>query len=153
MTFKQWQQNGWLKPHVPSRQEITDLYGVIARDLAASDTHGLDDDWRFAIAYNAALQVAATALKAAGYEVPKGGGAHHHTIESLRLTLGDDRTSIALLQAFRAKRGGGVYETTGVATETETRELRQLAADLFRRLKAFVKANHPDLDPDHPVKR
>jgi hypothetical protein len=52
------------------------LYAVIERDLAASDTQGLDDDWRFAIAYNAALQVAATALKAAGYEVPKGGGAH-----------------------------------------------------------------------------
>jgi hypothetical protein len=147
MTLRQWQQNGWLKPHAPSRQEIADLYAVIERDLAASDTKGLDDDWRFAIAYNAALPVAATALKAAGYEVPKGGGAHHHTIESLRLTLGDDGTAVTLLQAFRAKRGGGVYEATGVATETEIRELRTLATDLFRRLKAHVRSHYPTLEP------
>ena len=150
MSFKQWQQNGWLRPHATSRQEIADLFAVVERDLAASDTRGLDDDWRFAIAYNAALQVAATALKAAGYEVPKGGGAHHHTIESLRLTLNDDGTAVALLQAFRAKRGGGVYENTGVATEAETRELRQLAADLFGRLKTYIRTKHPALDPDLP---
>jgi hypothetical protein len=147
MSFKQWQQNGWLRPHAPSRQEIAELYEVIARDLAASNTPGLDDDWRFAIAYNAALQVAAAALKAAGYEVPKGGGAHHHTIESLRLTLGDDGTAVHLLQAFRAKRGGGIYESTGVATEQEVVELRELATDLFARLKRYVRTQHPSLKP------
>ena len=152
MSLKQWQQNGWLKPHRATREEIAGLYAVIERDLAASSTRGLDEDWRFAIAYNAALQAAA-ALKAAGYEVAKGGGAHHHTIESIRLTLGDDGTAVALLQAFRAKRGGGVYEATGVATETETRELRQLAADLFRRLKDYVKTHHPDLDPEKRPRR
>jgi hypothetical protein len=150
MSLREWQQNGWLKPHAPSRQEIADLYAVIERDLAASDTAGLDDDWRFAIAYNAALQVAATALKAAGYEVPKGGGAHHHTIESLRLTLGDDGTAVTMLQAFRAKRGGGVYESTGVATQTEIRELRRLAGDLFARLKNYIRTLHPSLDPTRP---
>lgn len=150
MSLRQWQQNGWLKPHAPSRQEIADLYAVIDRDLAASDTKGLDDDWRFAIAYNAALQVAATALKAAGYEAAKGGGAHHYTIESLRHTLGDDGTAVTLLQAFRAKRGGGVYENTGVATEAEIRELRRLATGLFARLQTHIRNRYPGLDPGGP---
>ena len=52
---------------------------MVERDLKASADPNLDGDWRFAIAYNAALQCAAMALKAAGYEIPKGGGTHHHT--------------------------------------------------------------------------
>jgi hypothetical protein len=89
------------------------LPAVVERDLKASADPNLDGDWRFAIAYNAALQSAALALKAAGYEVSKGGGMHYHTIESLRLTLGDNGSVVNLLQAFRAKRGGGIYESTG----------------------------------------
>jgi HEPN domain-containing protein len=54
------------------------------RDLKASAQTSLDGDWRFAIAYNAALQCASLALKAAGFEVTKSSGAHHHTIESLK---------------------------------------------------------------------
>ena len=76
MSLRQWQSDGWVRPHKSSRQEIAALFGVIERDLKASQNPSLDDDWRFAIAYNAALQCAAAALKAAGYDVPKGGGTH-----------------------------------------------------------------------------
>ena len=106
MSYQEWQKNGWLRPHQASVQEIAGLLAVVERDLRASANPDLDGDWRFAIAYNAALQCAAMALKAAGYEVPKGGGIHHHTIESLKLTIGDDGTVVDPLQAFRTKRGG-----------------------------------------------
>jgi hypothetical protein len=86
MTYQEWQKNGWLKPHQTSAPEVAGLRAVVERDLKASADEHLDGDWRFAIAYNAALQCAALALKAAGYEVPKGGGMHYHTVESLRLT-------------------------------------------------------------------
>jgi hypothetical protein len=36
--------------------------------LAASKTPGLHTDWRFNIAYSAALQLASAALAAAGYQ-------------------------------------------------------------------------------------
>jgi hypothetical protein len=113
--------------------------------LATSADQKLDGDWRFAIAYNAALQCAALALKAAGYEVPKAGGAHHHTIESLRLTICDDGSIVDPLQAFRAKRGGGIYETTGVASDTEIEELRALAMNLHDRVFAWLRKAHPHL--------
>jgi hypothetical protein len=86
MSFAEWQANGWLRPHNASRNELSSLYKVIERDLRTSASKQLDDDWRFAVAYNAALQSAAAALKAAGYVAPKGGGAHFRTIESLKLT-------------------------------------------------------------------
>jgi hypothetical protein len=108
----------------------------------------MDDDWRFVAAYNAALQCAAAAMKASGYEATKGGGAHHHTIESLRLTIGDDGTLVVPLQAFRAKRGGGIYEETDIASEQEIIELRQLAGDLFHRVRAYVQQQYPHLTPE-----
>ncbi len=58
MTFAEWQKNGWLKPHKSSLKELAALYGVIECDLRTSGEATLDDDWRFAIAYNAALQSA-----------------------------------------------------------------------------------------------
>jgi hypothetical protein len=145
MSYADWQKLGWIRPHMASAAEILDLLAVIDRDVKASGNAQIDPDWRFAIAYNAALQSAAVALKAAGYEAPKGGGAHHHTIESLRLTIGDDGTIVDALQAFRARRGGGIYETTGIASDTEIEELRDLACDLRDRVKAWLVKEHPAL--------
>jgi hypothetical protein len=34
MTLRQWENNGWLKPHKTSRQEIANLFAVVHRDLA-----------------------------------------------------------------------------------------------------------------------
>ncbi len=84
-------------------------------------------------------------LKAAGYEVPKGGGAHHHTIESLKLTISDDGTIVKPLQAFRAKRAGGNDETTGVASDAEVNELRLLAVNLRDQVIAWLKKEHSAL--------
>ena len=147
MSLQQWLKDGWLRPHQASREEIAELYAVIERDLAASGKTDLDDDWRFAIAYNAALQSAAAALKAAGFEAPKGGGAHHRTIESLRLTIGDDGETTEALQAFRAKRAGGIYEAIGVASAEEVEQLRRLARALFERVSRYVSSQHPQFAP------
>lgn len=147
MSLQEWRKNGWLRPHTASRDELAKLYRVVQRDIKAAGNRKMDDDWRFAAAYNAALQCAAAALKASGFEATKGGGAHHYTIESLRLTLGDDDTFTVPLQAFRAKRGGGIYEETDVASEQEIKELRKLASDLFERVQAYVNSAHPELSP------
>jgi len=147
MSFAEWQKNGWVRPHQSSPQEVAALLAVIERDLETSDSEGLNDDWRFAIAYNAALQSASLALKASGFDVPKGSGAHHRTIESLKLTLADDDTTVELLQAFRAKRGGGIYESVGIASATEIKEVRNVAKLLYRRLAEWLKKVHPELVP------
>ena len=134
-----------MRPHKTSRSEVAGLLKVIDRDLLASASREVDADWRFAIAYNAALQCAALALKASGYEATKGGEAHHHTIESLRLTIGDDGTAADTLQAFRAKRAGAVYESTGIASETEIQDLRALASELRRRVLAWMRQAYSEL--------
>lgn len=50
-----------------SLQELADQLALADRDLRNARAKGLDDDWRFGIAYNAALQAATAALVASGY--------------------------------------------------------------------------------------
>jgi len=56
MSLQKWLEYGWLHSHKSSRKEISDLLRIIDRDLqdAAGD---ISADWRFGIAYNAALRV------------------------------------------------------------------------------------------------
>jgi hypothetical protein len=147
MSFADWQKNGWLRPHQATRQELAGLLAVVDRDLNTSADPKLDGDWRFAIAYNAALQSAALALKAAGYEASKAGGAHHYTIESLRLTIGDSGALVRPLQAFRAKRAGGIYEATGIASDAEIKELRALSIELRASVLRWLRKTHPRIVP------
>jgi hypothetical protein len=64
VSFADWIKNGWLVAHNSSKQEIANLLGIVARDLKDSQAKDVSDDWRFAIAYNAALQAATAALAA-----------------------------------------------------------------------------------------
>ena len=67
MSLEEWLANGWLKSHSTSNKEIQDLFALIDRDLRDCKNEQLSADWRFNIAYNAALQVAFMALAVKGY--------------------------------------------------------------------------------------
>src|SRR2546422_4505428 len=100
-SLQDWLKNGWVKAHQTSRQEIADLLAVADRDLAACQTPGLINDWRFNIAYNAALELATAALAAAGYQAER---ANYRVIQSLELTLGLDQKTVRTFDTFRKKR-------------------------------------------------
>ena len=161
MSFQEWFKNGWIRqrPHETGAPEIANLLAVVERDLQTSADPKLNPDWRFAIAYNAALQCAALLLHASGFEVPKGGGAHYRTIESLPLTIGDDGTVVSQLRVFSKKRAGSVYEMTGVASETEIIQIRTLATKLRDQTLVWLRSKHPELlqsttpPPPKPPKR
>lgn len=57
MTLKQWADNGWLKRHQSSAEEIGNLLAIVERDLKDASRGAVSDDWRFGIAYNAALKL------------------------------------------------------------------------------------------------
>ncbi len=56
MSLQSWLENGWLRRHKTSKKEIADLLKIIERDLKDAEG-GISDDWRFGIAYNAALKL------------------------------------------------------------------------------------------------
>jgi len=67
MTLADWLKNGWLIEHETSRQEVSYILQLIDRDLQDCQKTNLSADWRFNIAYNAALQCANLALAVSGY--------------------------------------------------------------------------------------
>jgi len=75
---------------------------VADRDIAACQTPGLVSDWKFNIAYNAALQLASAALAAAGYQADRA-NHHYRVIQSPEFTLGTDATTVRKFDLFRKK--------------------------------------------------
>lgn len=66
MTLQNWRDNGWLRPHETTRQEIKDLLQIVDRDLVDA-RKDMSADWQFGIAYNAALKLCTVLLSASGY--------------------------------------------------------------------------------------
>ena len=112
MSLKNWRDNGWLKDHTTSPQEIIDLLAVAERDLKDSSAASISPDWQLAIAYNAALQAATAALYASGFRAAR--EAHHYrVIQSLAHTIQAKPNLINQLDKFRKKRNIGGYEAAG----------------------------------------
>ena len=94
MTLKQWQNNGWLKPHKSSAEEIGNLLEIVKRDLKDSGEEAISTDWRFGIAYNAALKLCTILLYAEGHR-PEKTLAHYRTLQALPLILGSKKKADA----------------------------------------------------------
>jgi hypothetical protein len=146
-----WLRNGWLVQHKSSSQEIANLLALSDRDLAACQTKHLPADWRFAIAYNAALQAATAALAAAGYRASRE-GHHHRVIQSLEFTLAPERKVIATFDRFRKKRNISSYDVAGAVSDKEAREMFELASSLRADVEGWIRKNYPKLlaDKQHP---
>jgi len=139
-----WEKNGWLVSHTPTQQEIADLLAVADRDLADCQAKGLSVDWRFNIAYNAALQSATAALVAAGFRAAR--DAHHfRVIQSLALTIAANSTTVATFDAFRKKRNMTGYERVGAVSDREATELQKLASSLRKGVEAWIRKTRPHL--------
>ncbi|MGH9446625.1 MAG: hypothetical protein ACRD3O_12970 [Terriglobia bacterium] len=144
MSFETWLRNGWLKTHVSSREEIREVLALVDRDLRACRTPDLTVDWRFNIAYNAALQAATAALAAAGYRAAR--EAHHlRVIQSLAFSIAADGQFIQQLDAFRKKRNLSSYEFGGAISDREAEEMAALAEDLNKRVRDWIRKKHPQL--------
>jgi len=146
VSLSDWQKSGWLIEHRASRQEIKQFLQLIDRDLADCRTPSLSPDWRFNIAYNAALQCAQTALAASGFRAAKD-GHHYRIIQSLKLTLKVEDKIIRKLDAFRKKRNISEYNQAGSVTEIELNEMIALADQLRKATDAWLVENFPDLRP------
>jgi hypothetical protein len=144
VSLQDWLKNGWLVEHRTSRQEIADLLAMVDRDLAQCRVPGLSPDWQLNIAYNAALQLAAAALGAAGYRASR--EAHHYRVlQSLAYTLKTETSLTVRLDKFRKKRNIGEYERAGAVSDQEAEEMFLLAKDLREKVENWLRSHFPDL--------
>ncbi len=144
MSLREWVRNGWFTTHRSSAEETKNLLGLADRDLQACQLKGLHSDWRFAIAYNAALQAATAALAAAGFRTSQE-SHHYRVIHSLELTIRADSKLVQKFDAFRKKRNAMSYDLGGAISDKETAEMAELARALRSEVARWIRAEHPEL--------
>lgn len=145
MILSQWKANGWLKAHVTDAQELSNLLKIADRDIADAAADGLSDDWRFGIAYNAALKLCTMMLYDAGY-MPEKALAHYRTILSIEYTLGAERKAdAAYLDSCRAKRNHVEYDCVNGASAAEAAELLEFVKDLRTDVVSRLHPKYPTL--------
>jgi len=142
MTLQQWADNGWLETHITSPEEIANLLAIVERDVA--DVGGrISTDWRFGIAYNAALKLCTILLYAEGYRAART-LQHYRTIQALPLILGPEhRADADYLDVCRKKRTIVEYDYVGGATEDEASELAAYVLELRNKVLPWLRENHP----------
>lgn len=146
MSLQSWANNGWLRRHHASAQEIAGLLAIVDRDIA--DARGdISPDWRFGIAYNAALKLCAILLHASGFR-PEKTLQHYRTIQALAVVLGKERNSdVEYLDTCRSKRNTIEYDFAGGVTENNADELIEFVEVLRKDVLKWLKQNHPQLAP------
>jgi hypothetical protein len=144
VSLKQWADNGWLKPHRTSRKEIGSLLRIVERDL--NDAQGdISPDWRFGIAYNAALKLCRILLSAEGYR-PSHELQHYRTLAALPEILGEAKKADAeYLDDCRKKRNIVEYDYIGGASESDADELIGFVKEFKEEVIAWLKKNYPKL--------
>jgi len=143
MSLHQWLDNGWLRRHQTSREEIANLLEIVDRDLMDAEKE-ISDDWRFGIAYNAALKLCTILLYAEGYR-PEKILQHYRTIQALPLVLGEERKNDAqYLDTCRTKRNILEYDYAGGITEDDADELIKLVKALKKDIIGWLKIHHSD---------
>lgn len=146
MSLQQWAANGWLRPHRSNLEEVRNLLAIADRDMADA-AGGISPDWRFGIAYNAALKLCTILLHASGYR-PERNLAHYRTLQALPLILGAARqTDADYLDACRAKRNAVEYDCVGGATEANAEEWVAFTRALRRDVVAWLKQHHAEWVP------
>ena len=145
MSLEKWLEFGWIKPHKTSKQEINSLFEMIERDLKDAKESNVSDDWKFGIAYNAALKLCTILLNASGYRATSS-SAHHYTINALPLILGDSRKKDAdYLDQCRRLRNKVEYDMIGGATTEDIKDLIDFIEEFNFEVKQWLKANHKEL--------
>ena len=132
---------GLLRARAIERVEVTDreiaeLLAVARRDIrVASAMTTTDLDWAFAIAYNAILQLSIAYMNSLGYR-PRGEGNHYHTFRFMAEALPDDSAMIRRLQKLRKKRNATIYETPGLVSEKEARDVIDFAGRYYEEIRS-----------------
>ena len=144
MTLQKWVEYGWLRSHKSSNKEIADLLRIIDRDL--QDAAGeISSDWRFGIAYNAALKLCTILLYAEGYR-PEKNLQHYRTIQSLPVILGKKHEQDAkYLDTCRSKRNVAEYDYVGGVTEEDVSELIGYVNELRGEVLRWLNDRHPEM--------
>lgn len=147
MSLKDLLDQGSIKPHKTSREEIKNLLDLVRRDIKDAKVKTISADRRFATVYNAVLQLATIVIYCKGY-MPTGWGHHYTVFKAMKLIMGENYYNIAdYFDSCRSKRNVTDYRHTGEISESETDELIEEAEKFIEVVLGFIRKHHPSLLP------
>jgi uncharacterized protein (UPF0332 family) len=123
-----------------SPAEVEHALDRAERDLKTARTLiEQDRDWGFAVAYDAVLQASRAYMFAQGFR-PASNESHKNTFAFMRLAMGRDYEELmAYFDRMRNKRHQAIYETAGLITETEARNILEKAESFVAVIREELK--------------
>jgi uncharacterized protein (UPF0332 family) len=123
-----------------SPSEIEHALERAERDLQTARTLiERDRDWSFAVAYDAVLQASRAYMFAQGFR-PSSSESHKNTFAFMRLAMGKDYEELmTYFDRMRNKRHQAIYETAGLITETEARNILEKAESFVTLIREELK--------------
>jgi uncharacterized protein (UPF0332 family) len=148
MSLKALLNQGKLRQHKTSKEEIKNLLALVSRDINDAKIDGLSSDRKFACAYNAVLQLATILLHCKGYE--SRGEEHRFTvIQAMKEIMGSDYYKLAdYFDSCRAKRNITDYDYAGGISEREAQELIKETEEFLEVTLSWLKKNYPSLSEE-----
>ena len=145
MNLRAWFQEGKLRQHQTSAEELKNLLQLVKRDIEDAKVQTISADRRFATAYNAVLQLGTMLLYCQGYK-PYGTGHHFIIFQAMKEILGTKYDTLAdYFDSCRSKRNITDYTHAGGISEEEVAELIKEAESFLSIVLKWVKTNHPNL--------
>lgn len=124
VNWKHWLDKGEIQQVRVNRKSLADLVNLVDRDLKDAQIAFLSADRRFAIAYNAALNLANYVIRKNGYRVSAKVGHHRVTFLIAGEVLGRAaKNHLEYFDLCRRKRNKVDYDLAGVATDRDVADL------------------------------
>lgn len=136
---------GFIVSSATDKSAISKLIQIAERDIREAQKCD-ETDWQFAIAYNAALQLATIAIRASGYRATTKVGHHWVTFAILPDILGDPFIETArYFDECRVKRNVSEYCEIGTISPSEAKKLINEVITFKAKILSWLKAYHSDL--------
>jgi hypothetical protein len=147
MSLAQWLEDELIERRSSSPEEIRELFGLVDRDLGVAAEAVTVADWRFIIAYQAALSLATLVVRAAGYRTL--GASHHFLTFEILGEVGDPEwaATVRYFQAARAKRNAAEYRRAGQIDARQAQELLEQTRQFRGLVVAWLRRHHPGFVP------
>src|SRR4030042_5730343 len=133
-------KSGRIHREKASPAEVKQALYCAERDLQTARTLiEQDQDWSFAVAYDAVLQASRAYMFAKGFR-PARHESHKNTFAFMRLAMGRDYEELmTYFDRMRNKRHQAIYETAGLITETEARNILEKAEGFVAMIREKLK--------------
>ncbi len=135
-SLERLEKEGKIKPVKSTSAEIKAIAALADRDIQLAEFVVTQNwDWAFSICYNSVLQISRAFMFSKGYRAASH-EAHKNTFEFMRFSLGKECEDIVdFFDRMRQKRNRVIYDTVGLVTETEVKELLKNAKEFVALVK------------------